>query len=144
METWLLRNLFSLCFIILYLGSRASSNPIGLPPNTLQTNGNATNLMPGGEWRKDKATCKAKEFFMTIGDDTCTKKTIKNHFCIGYCNSLYIPQYPRRNVRFCNACLPTAKVKRMIALNCVRNGKSVVIYEEVTFIHACKCMDVQC
>ena len=89
-------------------------------------------------------SCKAKQFLMEVGDSTCDSKKVVNHYCIGYCNSLYIPQYPQSNVRFCKACLPAEKVKKVIAVNCIRDGKKVVVLEEVSYIKNCQCVDVEC
>ena len=143
MDNWLRVSLLTFCLAQFFETGMVAS-AYSIRPDSLQTNGNGTNLMPGSEWRKDKMSCKAKQFTMELGNSTCEKKTIKNHYCLGFCNSLYIPQYPQSYFKVCKACLPTAEAKMIIAVNCMQDGKKIVALEEVTIIEGCKCVEVEC
>lgn len=143
MDSWLCMSVLVLCFAQLH-GADNSNSGYKITPENLQTVGNITRIMPFSQWRKDKMTCKAKQFKMKIGDSMCEPKIVKNHYCIGFCNSLYVPQYLSINFKACKACLPKAKTKKTIAVNCMRNGKWVVVLKEVTFIKNCQCVTVEC
>ena len=143
MDNWLRASLLLICLVQFFeTGFLASA--YALRPDSLQSNGNGTDLMPGREWRKDKMTCKAKQYIMKVGGSLCEQRSVKNHYCLGFCNSLYIPQYPRGNFKVCKACLPTVRTKKTIPVSCNHNGKKVIVLKEIIIIKGCKCLDVEC
>ena len=143
MDNWLRVSLVILCMNQLYeTGNMVLA--FSITPINLETKGNSTYIMSGNDWRKEKEMCKPKQVIMKVGDPTCETKLVKNYSCRGYCRSIYIPQYQQKDYKVCTACLPTGSVKKTIALKCVRNGKKVVVFEEVSIIRNCKCADVEC
>ena len=105
---------------------------------------NGTDWSQGDGTTKDKSTCKMKEFNMKIEDEHCTTRFIKNKFCYGYCNSLFIPQYAQQSIKLCKACLPGKNFVRTLILNCMRDGKQFVRDRKVRVIKSCKCKNVAC
>lgn len=142
MGNWLRTSILIFCLAQFYETGK-SAVAYRIPPESLQTRGNGTFMMPGSEWRRDGWTCKAKEFMMKVGDENCELRYVKNNYCLGYCNSLSIPRYSGL-LKLCNSCLPKTKVRETVAVNCIRNGRRVVVFKEVGIIKDCKCATVEC
>ncbi len=94
-------------------------------------------------YNNEKNTCKMKQFDMHIEEKNCTMKTIKNNYCIGYCNSLFIPQYSQTDIKFCRACLPRGRAWKAVNLDCIENGKKITRLHKVRYITSCQCLNVK-
>lgn len=86
-----------------------------------------------------KEVCLAKPFNQTITRDNCIPKTIKNNFCYGQCNSLYIPEVTDIPMATCFTCQPSQTVQEQVSLQCVVNNRLQRRLITVEKILSCQC-----
>jgi len=102
-------------------------------------------LMPAPEW-KSNDSCNEAIYREVIDREGCQPRYIKNRYCYGQCNSIYIPQMDS-TIRHCKACAPVEVVQKEITLKCdVNNSNRWVTHFplNVTIVKRCACQDVQC
>ena len=113
----------------------------------LKTEAPQTNLMGRKDWRKDskEENCHAQVFTQSVILPGCNAKIVKNRFCYGQCNSVYVPQM-HKNFKNCKACVPSKLIQKQIKIKCpgkIQN-EATYIYRNVTIVKNCRCQDVLC
>ena len=100
-------------------------------------------LMPAPEWRFNDS-CNVAGYREVIEREGCQPRYIKNRYCFGQCNSLYIPQMDS-TIRHCKACAPVEVSIKTINLKCTINNRWVNNFPlNVTIVRRCECQNVQC
>ena len=88
--------------------------------------------------------CKTLSFRQTIKVDGCLPVTVKNNYCYGQCNSLYIPSHesPQPLFNTCESCLPQRTFTKTVTLRCpslpVKFRK-----HKYTYSKRCRCSSVK-
>ena len=104
-------------------------------------------LMEKNDWRKDskKENCHSQVVTQSVIIPGCNTKFVKNRYCYGQCNSVYVPQM-HSNFKNCKACVPDKLVLKQIKIKCpgkIKN-EATYIYRNVTLVKNCLCQDVLC
>lgn len=86
-----------------------------------------------------KEVCLAKPFNQTITRENCIPTTIKNNFCYGQCNSLYIPEVTDIPMATCFTCQPSETVQEQVPLQCVVDNRLQQRFITVEKIISCQC-----
>lgn len=102
-------------------------------------------LLPKSKLTESKGneSCMSGSFSQPILIDGCKPVFITNKYCLGACNSLFIPQTVV-NFKSCKACVPTASKYSNITLKCRDNGKVTFKKRLITVVHTCGCQEVEC
>lgn len=88
--------------------------------------------------------CKTLPFKQTIKVDGCLPVTVKNNYCYGQCNSLYIPSHesPLPLFNTCASCLPQRTFTKTVTLRCP--SLSVKFRKhKYTYSKRCRCSSVR-
>ena len=116
----------------------------GSPDDTLNTEDSDTpepTLMPA---RKYKASvCLAMPFNQTISKKGCTSVMLLNHYCMGQCNSWYVPTGEETPFRTCSNCMPSDYERIRIVLSCPGRKKKFKI-KNMLVVRECACRDGAC
>ena len=101
----------------------------------------STFIMPARDVRGE--SCRAKEFNQTIRHRGCKSVTIQNYYCVGKCNSFYIPSGNLDDFQVCQSCTPTEYQYAGIILDCPKRRKGFKI-KEILIVRQCKCQNIKC
>ena len=112
-------------------------------PPPLETSAPDVDLMPGREWHN--GTCYHGVYREAILRPQCQPRFIKNRYCYGQCNSVYVPQM-ESNFRICNACVPIEWHLKEIRLKCTTDSNrwTKPFHINVTIVKKCQCQKVLC
>ena len=85
-----------------------------------------------------KPICKTMHFNQTIKKKGCGSIVMQNHYCIGQCNSLYVPTNGEMPLRVCSNCIPHDYKWIRVVLSCPDRKRK--FREKLIFlILSCKC-----
>lgn len=98
-------------------------------------------VLPGEDTQPNK--CFKKSFREPILIDGCNPVFFDNNYCLGSCNSFFVPSY-KDNLQLCKACIPVKYKKVDVTFTCMRNGKELKEIKTLNVIEDCQCQDVSC
>ena len=85
-----------------------------------------------------KPICKTMHFNHTISKKGCFKVVIQNNYCIGKCNSMYVPTGNEDPLKVCSNCMPSNYEWTRIVLSCPDRKKKFKVMN-MLLIHSCAC-----
>ena len=94
-----------------------------------------TLIMRAEDWKPE--SCNAKEFNQTVHHFGCLERKVKNRYCYGQCNSIYIPDQ-RMPMDGCVACKPTNSKTIIVALYCPFLKKRRK-HRKIQIVNYCQC-----
>ena len=116
-----------------------STDGIAQPREESEESTSATATFPHLETAT--ATCKGRDFNITVTGKRCASKVVKSKFCYGLCSSFYVPGRRGAASQMSECCRPTETVMETVELECMRKGnKGMRIKKvEVERVLACGC-----
>lgn len=84
--------------------------------------------------------CHSIPYKQTISFERCIPKKIANHYCVGMCQSLYVPGH---NLQTCNTCKPSEFTIKQVKLHCPMSRGEKTKSISVQMIDTCKCSPCQ-
>ena len=93
--------------------------------------------LPSQKEFENNINCLTKPFDMPLVMEGCKKLTIRNNYCGGYCNSLFVPIQGTNKTRIneCLFCRPENAYERIVILKCGDVLKPI----KVTIVKKCIC-----
>ena len=106
----------------------------------IKINPNGIKLPPERELTSN-TNCLTVPFAMPIGMPGCKNITIQNNFCIGFCNSLFVPIKGTKEpiINTCLFCRPETAYRKVVFLQCTEKEKEVRKPVIVTIVANCHC-----
>ena len=85
-----------------------------------------------------KSICKTVAFNHTISKKGCESIVLQNNYCMGQCNSLYVPTGEEEPLRVCANCIPSNYDFIRVVLSCP-DRKKKFRQKTMLVIHSCQC-----
>lgn len=144
-------NLWTTIQLILLSSNIYTSSPVKPKKflTQLKTEKPDTKLMNEKDWKKDdeQLNCLSRVFREPIVVKDCEPRFVKNRYCYGQCNSVYIPQM-FGNFKNCKACVPSIEIQKTIRIRCNKfaqnKNETKYLRKTITLVKECKCQDVVC